>query len=103
MPDIEKIHSNEENYCQKVTKYNGNEHIENLVNFKTDTDNLKFVVHRYRNKLYVKNIEVDIRLTKYHALLTKRICLLSYIDIFHKLCSVLDETTIPRKNKLCQD
>ena len=47
-------------------------------NFKTDTDNLYIVGFRYRNSLYLKNKEVDLKLTEYQLLLTKRLSLLSF-------------------------
>ena len=61
---------------------------------KTDTDNFNIVVYRYPNTLYLKDNEVDIKLTEYQSLLAKRVDLLSYIDIFYKRCIVLDETTV---------
>ena len=64
------------------------------VNFQTDTNKLKNVVYCYRNSSYVKVIENDLKMTEHQSLLTKRIYLLSYIDIFHKRCIVLDETTV---------
>ena len=64
------------------------------MNFQSDTDNLNIVVYRYRNKLYLKDNEVDLKLTEYQSILAKRIYLLSYIDIFYKRCIVLDETTV---------
>ena len=64
------------------------------MNFQTDTDNLNRAVYRYRNILYLKDNEVDLKLTEYQSLLAKRIYLLSYIDIFYKRCIVLDETTV---------
>ena len=92
MPDIEKADSKEEISCLKWTTYNGRRKI--CVNFKTDTDKLNIVVYRYRNNLYLKDSEVDLKWTEYESLLAKRVYLLSYIDIFYKWCIVLDETTV---------
>ena len=64
------------------------------VNFQTDTDKLNIVVYRYRNNLYLKDNEVDLKLTEYESLLAERVYLLSYIDIFYKRCIVLDETAV---------
>ena len=64
------------------------------MNFQTDTDKLNIVVYRYRNNLYLKDNEVDLKLTEYQSPLAKRVYLLSYIDIFYKRCLVLDETTV---------
>ena len=64
------------------------------VNFQTDTDKLNIVVHRYRNNLYLKEDEVDLKLTEYQSLLAKQVYLLSYIEILYKRCIVLYETSV---------
>ena len=92
LPDIEKTDSKEETWCLKWTIYNGRRKV--CVNFQTDTDKLNIVVYRYRNILYLKDNEIDLKLTEYQSLLAKRVYLLSYIDIFYKRCIVLDETTV---------
>ena len=92
LPDIEKTDSKGEISCLKRTIYNGRRKV--CVNFQTDTDKLNIVVYRYRNNLYLKDNEVDLKLTGYQLLLAKRVYLLSYIDIFYKRCIVLDETTV---------
>ena len=78
--------------CLKLTKFLGRE--KPCVNVKTVTDNLNSVVHRYRNKLYLKDDGNDLMMTEYQSLLAKRVCLLRYFDIFFKRCIVLDETLI---------
>ena len=92
LPDIENTDSKEELSCLKWTKCKGL--TKACVNFKTDTEKLKIVVYRYRNKLYIKDNEVGLKLTEKRVLLTKRVYLLSYIDIFYKRCFVLGETTV---------
>ena len=101
LPDIEKTDSEEEISCLKWTIYNGRRKV--CVNFQTDTDKLNIVVYRYRNNLYLKDNELDLKLTEYQSLLAKRVYLLSYTDIFYKRCIVLDETTVHSWNKLCQE
>ena len=64
------------------------------MNFHTDGDKLNFVVCRYRNSSYLKDIEVGLKLTEYQSLLAARVYLLSYDDIFYKRCIVLDETIV---------
>ena len=64
LPDI-KIDSKKETSCLKWTIYNGREV---CVNFKTDTDNLNIVVYHYRNNLYLKDNEIDLKLTEYVTL-----------------------------------
>ena len=92
LPDIETSDSKEELSCLKWTIYNSRRKV--CVKFQTDTDKLNIVVYRYRNNLYLKDNEVDLKLTEYQTLLAKRVYLLSYIDIFYKRCIVLDETTV---------
>ena len=68
--------------------------VEKYVYISRHTDNLNIVVYRFRNSLYLKDNEVDLKLTAYHSLLAKRVHLLSYIDMFYKRCIVLAETTV---------
>ena len=91
-PDIEKTDSRDEISCLKWTIYNGRRKV--CINFQTDTDKVNIVVYRYRNSTYLKDTEMDLKLTEYKKLRAKRVYLLSYIDIFYKRCVVLDETTV---------
>ena len=52
------------------------------------------VVYRYRNNTYVRDTEMELKLTEYEKLLSKRVYHLSYLDVFFKRCLVLDETTV---------
>ena len=61
LPDIEKTDSKKEISCLKWTIYNGRRKV--CVNFQTDTDKLKIVVYRYRNNLYLKDTELDLKLS----------------------------------------
>ena len=92
MPDIQKTDSKDEISCLKWTFYYGGRKI--CINFQTDTDKVNIVVYRYRNNTYLKDTEMDLKLSEYKKLLAKRVCLLSYIDILYKRCNILDETTI---------
>ena len=92
LPDIEKSDSKDEFSCLEWTIYNGRRKV--CINFQTDTYKVNIVVYRYRNSTYLKDIEIDLKLTEYKKLLAKRVYLLSYIDIFYKRCVVLDETTV---------
>ena len=92
MPDIEKSDYKSEISCLQWTIYNGRRKV--CVNFQTDTGKLNIAVHRYRNSLYLKDREVDLKLTEYQSVWAKRVYLLSYIDIFYKRCIVLVETTV---------
>ena len=92
LPGIEKTDSKEKISCLNWTIYRGRRKV--CVNFETDTDKLNIVVYRYRNSLYLKDNEVEVKMTEYQSLLAKVVHLLSYIDIFYKRCIVLDETTV---------
>ena len=43
------------------------------MNFQTDTDKLDNLVYRYRKNLYLKDNEIDLKLTEYQSLLAKRV------------------------------
>ena len=44
---------------------------------QTDSENLNDVVYRYRNKVYLKDKESNLKLREYQFLLAKRVYLLS--------------------------
>ena len=92
LPEIEKVDSKNEISCLKWTIYNGRRKV--CISFKTDMDKFNIVVYRYRNNTDVKDTEKELKLTEYEKLLSKRVYLLSYIDVFFKRCIVLDETTV---------
>ena len=90
LPELEQCE--DEISCLKWTIYNGRRKI--CVGFQTDTDKVDIVVYRYRNNTYLKDTEIELKLTEYRTLLAKRLYLLSYMDTFYKRCIVLDESTI---------
>ena len=92
LPDNEKAHSEDEISCLKRTIYNGRRNV--CINFQTDTDKVNIVVYRYRNSTYLKDTEMDLKLTEYKKILARGVYLLIYNDIFYKGCIVLDETTV---------
>ena len=59
LPDVEKTDSKEEISGLKWTIYNGRR--KGCANFQTDTDKLNIVLYRYRNILYVKDNEIDLK------------------------------------------
>ena len=75
-----------------LTIYNGRRKV--CISFKTDMDKLNIVVYRYRNNTYVKDTEMELKLTEYEKLFSKRVYLLSYIEVLFKRCIVLNETTV---------
>ena len=101
LPEIEMVDSKNELSCLKGTLYNGSRKI--CRSFKTDMDKLNIVVYRHRNNTYVKDTEMELKLTEYEKLLFKRVYLLSYIDVFLKRCIVSDETTVHNQSKFHQE
>ena len=73
------------------------------MSFKTDMDKLNSVVYRYRNNTYVKDTEMQLKVTEYEKLLSKRVYLLNYIDVLFRQCIVLDETTVHNQSKFHQE
>ena len=53
-----------------------------------------FVVYRYWNNRYVKDSQIQLKTTEYEKLFSKRVYLLSYIDVIIKPCFVLEELTV---------
>ena len=92
LPDIEKVDSKCEIFHLKWTIYNGRRKA--CINFQTNADKVNIVLYRYRKNTYLKDTELELKLTEYKKLLAKRAYLLSYIDIFYKRCIVLDERTV---------
>ena len=92
LPDFEKSDSGDEISCLQWTIHNGRINV--CMNFQTDTVKVNIVVYRYRNSTYLKDTEMNLKLSEYKKLLANRVYLLCYIDIFYKRCIVLDETTI---------
>ena len=71
LPEIEKVDSKNEISCLKWTIYNGRRKV--CISFKTDMDKLNILVYRYRNNTYVKDTEMELKLTDYEKLLSKRV------------------------------
>ena len=92
LPEIEKVDSKKEISCLHWTRLNGKGKV--CISFKTDMDKLNIVVYRYRNNTYVKDTEMEPKLTEYEKILYKRAYPLRYIDVFFRRCIVLDETTV---------
>ena len=101
LPEIEKVDSKDNNFCLKWTIYNGRKKV--YISFKTDMDKLNLVVYRYRNNTYVKDTEMELKLTEYEKFLYKRVYLLNYIDVFLKRSIGLDETTVHNQSKFQQE
>ena len=63
LPEIETVDSKNEISCLKWTTYNGRRKV--CTSFKADMDKLNIVVYRYRNKTYVKDTKMELKLTEY--------------------------------------
>ena len=70
---------------------------------KPYTDKLDIVICRYPKNLYLEDVEVELKSSEYQKFLSKRECLLRYIDIFFKGCTILDETTILNRSVFRQE
>ena len=101
VPEIEKVDSKNEISCPKRTIYNGRRKV--FICFKTGMDKLNIVVYRYGNKTYLKDTEMELKFTKNKKLLSKRVCLLSYVDVFFKRCIVLEKTIVRNLSKFHQE
>ena len=69
LPDIERTNSKEESSCLIWIIYNGRRQV--CEKFKTDTDKFNFIVYRYQNSFYLRDNEVDLKLTEYQSPMAK--------------------------------
>ena len=92
LPEIEKMDSRNEISCPKRTIYNGRRKV--CISFKTDMEKLNIVVYRYRTNTSAKDNEMELKVTENEKLLSKRVYLVSYLDVFFKRCIVLDERIV---------
>ena len=67
LPDTQKAGSKDDISCLKWTIYNGRRKA--CINFQTDRDKVNIVVYRYRNNMYLKDTEMDLKLTEYKSFL----------------------------------
>ena len=75
LPEIEKVDSKKEIFCLKWTICNGRREV--CISFETDMDRLNIVVNNYRNNTYAKESGMELKLTEYEKLLSKRVTLMS--------------------------
>ena len=71
LPDIEKVDSKDEISRLKWTFYNSRRKV--CINFQTDGDKVNMVAYRYRNNAYLKDTEMDKKLTEYKKIFAKRV------------------------------
>ena len=66
LPDFEEADSKDGISCLKWSIYNGRRNVWN--NFQTDTDKVSIVVYRHWNNTYLKDTEMELKLTEYEKL-----------------------------------
>ena len=71
LPDIEKTDTEDKKFCLKWRIYIGRRKV--CVNYQTDTDELNIAVYRYRISSYLKDKEIDLKLSEYQLLLGKQV------------------------------
>ena len=71
LPDFGKVDSKDEISCLNWKTYNGRR--KECINFQTDADKLNIVVYCHRNNTYLKDTEIDLKLTEYKKLPYKRV------------------------------
>ena len=101
MPGIEKTDSTEGITCLRCTIYNGGEKV--CVTFQRVSDKLNIVLYKYRNNIYLKISEMQLKTTEYGELFCQQVHLLSNVAVFFKRCIVLVRTTVPDWKKLLQN
>ena len=87
----------EEIFCLKLTIYNGRRKL--CVSHQIELNKLNIVVYRYQNNVYLKDLEMELKRTENKKLFSERGCPLRYTDVFFEQCIVLDETTVPNRNR----
>ena len=93
LPDIEQVDSKDEISCLKWTIYNSRTKV--CINFQTHADKVNIVTYRYRNNMYLKDTEMDLKLTENKKLFARRVYLLSYVVIFYKRCCLYVKIFLP--------
>ena len=78
LPNVEKTGT--EGSCFEWTLFNGTLKI--CFSFQPDTEKVKIVAYRYRNNAHLKDAEKQLSLCEYENLLSKKVYLLSYLDLF---------------------
>ena len=69
LPVIEKVDSQDEISCSKWTIHSGRRKV--CINFQSDAHKVNIVEYRYRNNTYLKDTEMELKLTEYKKLLAK--------------------------------
>ena len=89
LPEVRKFDSENEISCLRWIIFNGRK---KFVFCKTDTDYVGIMEYRYRNNMYMKDSDIELKATEYNTLLQKKKYLLSYLETFSKKIIVVEET-----------
>ena len=91
LPEVGKFDSEIEIFCLRWIIFNGKLKI--CVFYKSDTDYVAITVYRYRNNMYMKDSDIELKSTEYNTLLEKKKYLLCYLETFSKKFIVVEEST----------
>ena len=91
IPEVGKFDSENEISCLRWIILNVRRKV--CVFCKTDTDYGGFTVYRYRNNMFMKDSDIELKATEFNTILQKKKYLLSYLETFSKNFFVVDETT----------
>ena len=91
LPEVRKFDSENEISCLRWIIFNGRRKI--CVFYKSDTDYVAITVYRYRNNMYMKESDIELKSTEYNTLLEKKKYLLSYLETFSKKFILVEEST----------
>ena len=62
LPGIEKVDSKKELSCLKRTIYKGRRKV--CISLKVDKNKLIIIAYHYRNEIYVKDTEIELKITE---------------------------------------
>ena len=91
LPEVGKFDSEDEIFSLRWIIFNGRRKI--CVFYKSDTDYVGITVYRYRNNMYMKDSDIELKSNEYNTLLEKKKYILSYLETFSKKFIVVEEST----------
>ena len=91
LPEVGKFDSGNGISCLRWIIFNGRRKI--CVFYKTDTDYVGITVYQYRNNMYMKDSDIQLKSTENNTLMEKKKYPLSYLKTFSKKFIVVEEST----------
>ena len=91
LPEVGKFDSENKISSLRWIILNGRRKL--CVFYKSETDYAGITVYRYRNNMYMKDSDIELKSTEYNTLLEKKKYLLSYLETFSKKFIVVEEST----------